>query len=104
MSDTHFISLKASDKGGSRGAGRISAVPRNTCQHLSQDGLHIHAPGSQELHGGMYKIKLVKSQSNYWRYCRTSYLVLMKNVFVNTCWTRSLHLIFKCVCQKKKTI
>lgn len=57
MSDTHFISLKASDKGGSRGAGRISAVPRNTCQHLSQDGLHIHAPGSQEFHGGTYEIK-----------------------------------------------
>lgn len=60
MSDTHFISLKASDKGGSRGAGRISAVPRNTCQHLSQDGLHIHAPSSQELHGGTYKIKNIK--------------------------------------------
>lgn len=52
MSDTHFIFLTASDKGSSRGAGRISAVPRNTCQHMSQDRLHIHAPGSQELHGG----------------------------------------------------
>lgn len=57
MSDTHFVSLTASDKGGSRGAGRISAVPRDTCKHLSQDGLHIHTPGSQELHGGTYKIK-----------------------------------------------
>lgn len=37
MSNTHFVSLTASDKGGSRGAGRISAVPRDTCKHLSQD-------------------------------------------------------------------
>lgn len=60
MSNTHFIFLTASYKGSSRGAGRISAVPRNTCQHLSQDGLHIHATSSQELHGGTYKIKNIK--------------------------------------------